>query len=87
MAGAARTRPNRELRMRLLTESELDGHCTGWDGATTFRLLNGEVWEQAAFRVRHLHLACPAVRIWHIGGASLLELEGARELLPVRRRA
>ncbi len=73
--------------MRLLTESELDGHCEGWDGATTFRLCNGEVWEQAAFRVRRLHLACPAVRIWRIGGASLLELEGVRELLPVRRRA
>ncbi|SFV15336.1 hypothetical protein [Pseudoduganella namucuonensis] len=74
-------------RMRLLTESELDGNCKGWDGKTTFRLCNGEVWQQSAFRVRCLHLASPAVRVWRIGGASLLEFEGVRELLPVERRA
>jgi hypothetical protein len=81
-----RSKPSRVLRMRLVTESELDGNCKGWDGTTTFRLCNGEVWEQSAFRVRRLHLASPAVRVWRIGDASLLELEGTRELLPVERR-
>jgi hypothetical protein len=75
-----------ELSIRLITESELDGNCKGWDGNTTFRLCNGEVWEQSAFRVRRLHLASPAVRVWRLGDASLLEFEGARELLPVQRR-
>lgn len=75
-----------QLRIRLITQSELDGNCKGWDGATTFKLCNGEVWEQSAFRVRRLHLSCPAVRIWRLGDASLLELEGSRELLPVKRR-
>ena len=75
-----------QLRIRLITQSELDGNCKGWDGTTTFKLSNGEVWEQAAFRVRRLYLSCPAVRVWRLGNASLLELEGSRELLPVKRR-
>ena len=75
-----------ELAIRLITQSELDGNCKGWDGETTFKLCNGEVWEQAAFRVRHLYLSSPAVRVWRLGDASLLELEGSRELLPVKRR-
>jgi hypothetical protein len=75
------------LRLRLVTESELDGNCRGWEGDTAFRLCNGEVWEQAAFRVRRVFLASPGVRIWRLGDASLLEIEGVRELLPVRLRA
>ena len=85
----ARTRSLRPHapRLRLQTESELDGNCRGWEGDTTFTLCNGEVWEQAAFRVRRVFLACPGVRIWRLGEACLLEIEGARELLPVRLRA
>jgi hypothetical protein len=73
----------RTPRMRLVTESELEGNCKGWDGNTTFKLCNGEVWEQSAFRCRSLHLACPGVRVWRLGDASYLEIEGTRELLPV----
>lgn len=81
-----RTKRDHVRRIRLVTECELDGNCKGWDGSTTFRLCNGEVWQQSAVRVRRLHLASPAVRIWRIGDATLLEFEGARELLPVKRR-
>jgi hypothetical protein len=79
-----RAKPHR-LRMKLVTESELDGNCRGWDGNTTFNFSNGEVWRQSAFRFRLLHLCSPAVRVWRIGSAFLLEVEGAHEVLPVQR--
>lgn len=72
-------------RLRLVTEGELEGNCRGWDGATVFTLSNGEVWQQSAFRARILHLCCPAIRVWRCGVKYWLEVEGAGEILPVRR--
>jgi hypothetical protein len=69
--------------LRLITESELEGICHGWDGHTVFRLANGEVWQQSSFRSRTLYLNCPAVRVWRMGEYCWLELEGAGEILPV----
>lgn len=71
--------------MRLITESALEGICRGWDGQTEFRLANGEVWQQCAFRLRALYLNCPEVRVWGLGRYCWLELEGAGEILPVKR--
>ena len=69
--------------MRLVTESELDGACRGWDGQTVFRLVNGEMWRQSSFRSRALYLSCPEVRVWRLGDYCWLEVEGAGEILPV----
>lgn len=71
--------------LRLVTQSELEGNCRGWDGDTVFSLSNGEVWRQDASRYRCVHLCCPAVRIWRLGARFLLEVEGLRDILPVRR--
>lgn len=71
--------------MYLISQSELDGNCRGWDGSTVFKLSNGEVWRQAAYRYRQLHLCSPGVRVWRLGDAFLLEVGGAREVLPVER--
>jgi len=71
--------------MHLVTESELEGACRSWDGQTVFRLANGEIWRQCSFRLRKLYLSCPAVRVWRVGRYCWLELEGAGEILPVKR--
>jgi hypothetical protein len=77
----------RRSGLRLVTEGELAGRCRGWDGATIFTLSNGEVWQQCAFRARNWQAACPCVRVWCCGRQYWLELEGAGEILPVRRIA
>jgi hypothetical protein len=70
----------------LVTECELEGNCRGWDGSTAFKLANGEVWRQSAWRYRdRLHLCSPAIRVWRIGAGFFLEVEGTREILPVQR--
>lgn len=71
--------------VELVTESELEGQCRGWDGDTAFRLANGEVWQQSAWRCRSLHLYCPEIRVWRVGTLYFLEVEGTREILPVQR--
>jgi hypothetical protein len=69
----------------MITQSELDGPCGGWDGTTVFRLSNGEVWQQSAFRSRRLHLVCPAIRVWCCGAKYWIEVEGAGEIVPVQQ--
>jgi hypothetical protein len=72
--------------VELVTECELDGNCRGWDGTTSFRLANGEVWQQSAWRCRgSLHLCSPEIRVWRIGARYFLEVAGTREILPVQR--
>ncbi len=72
-------------RLRLIAEDELSGKLYGWDGATVFVLANGQRWQQSAYRFRRLRLYCPWVRVWRCGLFYWLEVEGAGELLPVRR--
>ncbi|MES3021599.1 MAG: hypothetical protein V4857_08420 [Pseudomonadota bacterium] len=74
-------------RLRVIAEDELSGRLHGWDGATIFSLSNGQSWQQSAFRLRRLHLCRPQVRVWRCGDLYWLEIEGAGELLPVRRIA
>jgi len=74
-----------QVSVELVTESALAGHCRGWDGTTAFRLANGEVWQQCAWRWRTLYLSFPAIRIWRIGPRFYLEVEGTQEILPVER--
>jgi hypothetical protein len=71
--------------LRLVTQSELEGNCRGWDGDTVFALSNGEVWKQDASRYHSVHLCSPAIRVWRLGARFLLEVEGLHEVLPVRR--
>jgi len=73
------------LTVELVAECALDGDCRGWDGATAFRLANGEVWQQSVWRWRALSLCRPQVRVWLIGARYFLEVEGTQEILPVQR--
>jgi len=79
----ARRDPRNSLR--LITESDLDGPCHGWEGETAFTLANGEVWQQSSWRQRTMHLCSPSVRVWRLGGNYWLEVEGVPEILPVTR--
>ena len=78
-------RAARTGRLCLVTQDELEGNCAGWDGATVFALSNGELWQQSAFRCRQLYVSWPLVRIWRCGDFYWIEIEGAGEILPVRR--
>jgi hypothetical protein len=80
-----RTRRVPGKSLRLVTESDLEGNCHGWDGTTIFALANGEVWQQSRFRQRQMHLCSPSIRVWQLGANYLLEVEGVPEILPVLR--
>lgn len=92
MDGTATPSPSARARrprhpLVLVAESALVGCYDGWDGTTAFRLANGQVWTQSAWRCREVPLADAAIRLWRLGTRFLLEIEGTHEILPVRQTA
>jgi hypothetical protein len=71
--------------MRLVQEGNLEGEFQGWDGETVFRFDNGNSWKQAVYRYRYFYKYRPHAKIWEHRGEHLLEVDGDREMLPVRR--
>lgn len=67
-------------------ESRLAGEFTGWTGRTTFRLENGQVWQQAGggeYAGETLHN--PAVKVYPAAlGAYWLQVEGLRQRVRVK---
>ena len=70
----------------LVAQSEIEGLCRGWEQHTVFRLANGDAWEVTAPRSRQWFAHDPLVRIWRFRAGYMLEIEGANEVLPVRRK-
>lgn len=66
--------------------SRIDGRFDGWDGHTTFKLQNGQVWEQAeSVSLRGVHVNSPEVHISHGVLGWRLYVEGQNKSTAVRR--
>ena len=66
-------------------ESRILGTFTGWNGRTTFRLENGQIWQQADGTTSDLTLHDPQVVIKHLGIGYLLTFPGHSDTVFVRR--
>ena len=66
-------------------ESRIDGTFEGWDGSTTFRLMNGQVWQQAEYSYHYHYAYMPRVLIVRSGGGYVMEVEGVRPTIRVHR--
>ena len=66
-------------------ESRIDGEFKGWEGETTFRLQNGQIWQQAADGHKYTYVYSPKVLIYQSGGVFRMKVEGVDEDLVVRR--
>ena len=51
-------------------ESSIDGEFNGWDGYKKYRLINGQVWQQAEYKYEYTYAYCPEVMICNINGTS-----------------
>lgn len=44
-------------------DSQIAGEFTGWDGNTVFRLMNGQIWQQASYAYTHHYDFMPKILI------------------------
>jgi hypothetical protein len=67
-----------------VVESYVDGEFEGWDGDTIVQLVNGQIWEQAAYKYHYSYRYQPKVTIFKTRASWMMLVEGM-EPVPVRR--
>jgi hypothetical protein len=66
-------------------ESQIEGEFEGWDGETIFKLLNGQIWQQASYAYHYHYAYMPEVLIYKTSGGYKMKVEGVDETIYVRR--
>ena len=68
-----------------VVESRIDGEFTGWEGETIFKLMNGQIWQQASYAYTYHYAYGPKVLIYRSGGGYKMKVEGVNGEIAVRR--
>lgn len=68
-----------------VVESRIDGEFTGWEGETIFRLVNGQIWQQASYAYRYHYIYGPKVLIYRSGAVYKMKVDGVVGEIAVRR--
>lgn len=71
-----------------VTESKIDGDFRGWDGTTSFKLMNGDTWLQDEIKSKFSPaIYRPTVYIYPSSdGSYKMKVEGVDELLQVKKK-
>jgi hypothetical protein len=59
-----------------VVESKIDGEFKGWEGETEYRLTNGQVWKQSAYKYEYKYAYMPDVVIFDPGSGPVMQVEG-----------
>lgn len=65
-------------------ESQIDGEFEGWNGDTTYRLQNGQLWQQASFSQGPARALNPTVIIFRQMGGYRMKVEGVPGVVAVK---
>jgi len=66
-------------------ESRIDGTFEGWDGDTIFKLINGQIWQQAEYAYTYHYAYRPEVLIYRSGSGYKMKVEGVSREIRVKR--
>lgn len=66
-------------------ESRIDGTFEGWTGDTIFKLVNGQLWQQAGYAYTYHYAFQPKVIIFKDGAAFRMKVDGVSDSLSVKR--
>lgn len=70
---------------RKVCESQIDGEYKGWDGHSVYRLVNGQIWQQASYRYMYRYAYRPRVTVIEESGRYMMYVEGEQEGQHVKR--
>ena len=66
-------------------ESRISGEFEGWDGETVFKLINGQVWQQASYAYYYHYAYMPKVTIYKVGARYKMQVDGVSGSVYVKR--
>ena len=55
-------------------ESRINGEFKGWEGETSYQLINGQVWQQASYKYEYKYAYMPEVTIFDPGGGNIMQV-------------
>jgi hypothetical protein len=64
-------------------ESRIDGDFEGWEGRTTFKLTNGQVWQQVGYEYTFDYKFNPKVSIVSTQDGYQMQVEGMNKKISV----
>lgn len=80
--------PIQAVKAQDVVESSIDGDFRGWDGSSSFKLLNGDVWIQDEIKTMfHQAIFRPAVYIFQSDdGTYKMKVAGVDEMVQVKKK-
>ncbi len=66
-------------------ESQIDGSFEGWSGDSIFKLMNGQIWQQAEFSYTYHYEYLPYVVIYPTARGCKMKVDGVRQTILVKR--
>lgn len=57
-------------------ESKISGDFKGWEGETSYELVNGQVWQQSSYKYKYKYAYMPKVLIYNPGGGHIMKVKG-----------
>lgn len=66
-----------------VVQSNIDGEFTGFEGEKVFKLLNGQVWQQADFYYHYQYAYGPRVLIYSAAGGWMMKVDGVEKAVRV----
>ena len=68
-------------RINDVIESRIEGEFRGWSGDTQYKLSNGQIWMQVAYKYQYTYSYCPEVIICNIGGNYICSVAGTQAVV------
>ncbi len=69
-----------------LIKSHIDGEFKGWEGETVYKLMNGQIWQQASYHYHYHYAFNPEVLIYSSSGSYKIRVQGYEDDdVPVKR--
>ena len=65
-------------------ESRIEGDFEYWGGETVFKLLNGQIWQQAEYAYKYCYRFMPDVLIFKSGTGDKMTVDGVDGIISVR---
>ncbi|RTR40151.1 hypothetical protein EKG38_05370 [Shewanella canadensis] len=57
-------------------KSRVNGEFKGWEGDTSYELVNGQVWQQSHYKYEYKYAHRPEVLIYDPGGCQVMQVAG-----------
>jgi len=71
-------------KVKDVIETQIDGEFKGWDGETIFKMLNGQIWQQASYAYLYHYAYSPIVLIYEFKGVWIMRVEEVDETIEVK---